>query len=51
LVLTVISTQLSSRSSEFAEQFHDAEGFGWAKTSPPVDVKKLISRKVGWMRC
>lgn len=31
--------------SEFAEQFHDAEGFGWAKTSPPVDVKKLIGRK------
>lgn len=32
-------------SSEFAEHFHDAEGFGWAKAAPPVDVKKLIGRK------
>ena len=36
----------AARSSEFAEQFHDAQGFGWAQVSPPVDVKKLIASKV-----
>ena len=35
--------------SEFAEHFTDAEGFGWGKAAPPVDVKRLIARKVG--RC
>lgn len=33
-------------SSEFADEFADAEGFGWAPTAPPPDVKKLIARKV-----
>ncbi len=33
-------------SSEFAEQFHDAPGFGWEPVSPGVDIKKLIARKV-----
>ena len=28
-------------SSEFAEQFHDAPGFGWEPVSPGVDIKKL----------
>ncbi|KAL4439500.1 hypothetical protein ABPG77_008829 [Micractinium sp. CCAP 211/92] len=31
--------------SSFADEFADAEGFGWAPTAPPPDVKKLIARK------
>lgn len=36
----------SACSSSFADEFADAEGFGWAPTAPPPDVKKLIARKV-----
>lgn len=35
-------------SSQFAEDFKAAQGFGWGATQPPLDLKALISRKVGW---
>lgn len=31
--------------SEFADAFRDAQGFGWAASQPPVDVRSLIQRK------
>lgn len=34
-------------SSEFSEAFDDAEGFGWSKVKPSVDIKKFLARKVG----
>ncbi|EFN53075.1 hypothetical protein CHLNCDRAFT_137376 [Chlorella variabilis] len=40
-----VPKKLMVYASEFAEQFHDAQGFGWAQVSPPVDVKKLIASK------